>query len=162
MDTLISLRQMVQEGSLIAEQWKRIRSLTTFGTALEKTRFFFDVRQPTINAAQDQWQNDVYGRFFTQDPSTLQRADNASGIYWSNLWYFRDIVANEIVSYEADVQAGSASFAWSPSQPPRLICANSELPHKRGRFAWVHSDYLSDPLFWQGVGPVITANAAIN
>ena len=42
-----------------------MRSLTTFGTALEKTRFLLDVRNPTVSAAQQQWQNDSYGRFFT-------------------------------------------------------------------------------------------------
>jgi len=153
MDVLISARQMIQEGLIEEEQWKRIRSFTTFGTALEKTRFFFDVRQPTVSAAQDQWKNDVYGRFFTRDFSTLSEADNTKGIFWSNIWYLRDIVANAIVSYTSDVKVGD-SFEWQEFS--REICENYELPHVRPRFAWVHSDYLNDPLFWEKVAPVIT------
>ncbi len=158
MDALIRLRQMLEEGSAADQQWRRIRSFTTFGTALEKTRFFFDVRQPTISAAADQWENDAYGALFTDEVQALQAPDNQAGIYWSNLWYFRDIVANAIVSYESDVQAGPSAmqFAWRGTVQPRPICKNYQLPHNRPRLSWVHSDYLSDPLFWQNVGPVVT------
>ena len=152
MDTLILLRQLIEEGSLADRQWKRIRSITTFGTALEKTRFFFDVRQPSLNAAQDQWANDVYGRFFTKDLTALNGSTNANGIYWSNHWYFRDVVSNAIVSYQSDCGVGDFRFGSSP----RAICENHQIPHKRFLFAWVHSDYLADPLFWQHVGPVVT------
>lgn len=153
MDVLIRLRQMVEEGALTPQQWGRVRSFTTFGAALEKTKFLFDVRQPTQSAAQDQWQNDVYGRFFTRDAGTLDRPDNVAGTYWSNLWYFHDIVANAIRSYESAVEPG-ASFAWTDGQP-RKICENHRLEHPRPFYAWVHSDYLNDPLFWQRVAPVI-------
>lgn len=152
MDVLIRLRQMLQEGTLADDQWKRIRTLTTFGTALEKTRFLFDVRHPTVNAAQDQWQNDVYGRFFTNNRAVLGHADNSQGIYWLNLWYFRDIVANGIVSYKSDVPLGS-SFRWTRVE--REICDDNQLEHPGWRFAWVHSDYLQDPLFWGNVLPVV-------
>lgn len=157
MDALILLRQMVQEKSLPDKQWERIRSFTTFGTALEKTRFFFDVRQPTINAGQDQWENDVYGRFFTDKVSVLKAQTNTGGIYWSNYWYFRDIVANEIVSYMSDVQVDptSSKFVWTKTTQPRPICKNYLLKHDRPLMAWVHSDYLADPLFWANVGPVV-------
>ena len=154
MDVLISLRQLVEQSLLPPQNWARIRSLTTFGTSLEKTRFFFDVRKPTINATQDQFENDVYGRFFSDNPAVLANLDNRQGIYWSNLWYFRDIVANEIVSYASDVAPGQ-SFTWQSGAPARPICANYQLPHNRPRFAWVHSDYLSDPLFWDKVAPVL-------
>ena len=154
MDVLISLRQLVEQSLLPLQNWARIRSLTTFGTSLEKTRFFFDVRKPTINATQDQFENDVYGRFFSDNPAVLANVNNSLGIYWSNLWYFRDIVANEIVSYASDVAPGS-SFRWGSGAPPQPICANTQLPHNRPRFAWVHSDYLSDPLFWDKVAPVL-------
>jgi hypothetical protein len=153
MDVLILLRQMLKEGSVAKEQWNNIRSLTTFGAALEKTRFFFDVRQPTLNAAQDQWENDVYGQYFTDQMSALQEPDNSDGIYWLNCWYFRDIVANEIVSYTSDSAVGG-NFKWSTS--PRRICDDFMLQHDKPRFAWVHSDYLADPLFWGKAGPVLT------
>lgn len=158
MDVLIRLRQLLQEGSLPSQHWPRIRSFTTFGTALEKTRFFFDVRQPTISAASDQWENDVYGRLFTNDATALDRADNQAGIYWSNVWYFRDIVANEISSYESDVLAAPSTlrFVWNTTPAPRTICANFNPAHARPRLAWVHSDYLADDAFWRIVGPVLT------
>ena len=107
LDVLIRLRQMITEGPVAQASWSRIRSFTTFGTALEKTRFFFDIRQPTLNAAQDQWTNDVYGRFFSDNAGVLKKPDNVAGIYWSNYWYFRDVVANEIVSYKSDVEVGA-------------------------------------------------------
>ncbi len=159
MDVLIRLRQLLQEGTLADDPWKRIRSFTTFGTALEKTQFFFDVRHPTINAAQDQWENDVYGRFFTKDRGVLRDSDNSQGIYWSNLWYFRDIVANAIVSYQSDVSPGS-SFVWTTGRGAREIYENYELKHPRPRLAWVHSDYLQDPLFWGKVGPIVAQDFA--
>lgn len=156
MDVLIALRQLVQEGALTDAQWNRVRSFVTFGTSLEKTRFFFDVRQPTINAAQDQWENDVYGRFFTDNINALKQPDNSGGIYWCNLWYLRDIVANEIVSYSSDVGVGS-SFAWAPNAPARPICDNHRLENAKPRMAWIHSDYLTDPAFWGHAGGVILA-----
>ncbi|HYL26712.1 MAG TPA: hypothetical protein VEW74_02695 [Candidatus Nitrosotalea sp.] len=155
MDVLIRLRQMIEEDVLAMAQWNKIRSFTTFGTALEKTRFFFDVRQPTLNAAQDQWADDVYGRFFTDKSKVLDDPNNDAGIYWSNYWYFRDIVANEIKSYQSKVQIGT--FNWSGKTCK--ICQNFLLPNNRGRLAWVHSDYLADTLFWMSAGPVLVSSA---
>ena len=151
---LIRLRQLLQEETIAERQWRRVRSLITFGAALEKTRFFFDVRHPTISAAQDQWENDVYGEYFTKDQTVMRDPDNSRGIYWTNLWYLRDIVANEIVSFQSDVLPGQ-SFDWTAATRPREICRNHLLPHSRPRFAWVHSDYLADPLFWDNVGAIV-------
>jgi hypothetical protein len=153
MDVLIRLRQMIDEGSIADGQWDKIRSFTTFGTALEKTRFFFDVRQPTLSAAQDQWDNDVYGRFFTKEFQALDGASNDRGIYWSNHWYFRDIVSNCIVSYQSEARVGR--FNWAGNAQDE-ICHNFPIPHKRWLFAWVHSDYLADALFWKHAGLVVT------
>ena len=152
LDALIRLRQLVEEHGLDGDAWNRMRSFTSIGTALEKTKFFFDVRHPTVSAAQDQWANDVYGRFFSRDKQDLQRA--ARGVlYWSNRWYFRDIVANEIASYASDVRAGGASFKFEATPEP--ICDNVEIPH--ATWLWSHNDYLGDPKFWVGVGPVFTS-----
>ena len=41
------------------------------------------MRKPTINATQDQFENDVYGRFFSDNPAVLANLDNRQGIYWS-------------------------------------------------------------------------------
>jgi hypothetical protein len=148
---------MIAEESGAAASWKRIRSFTTFGTALEKTRFFFDVRHPTLNAAQDQWENDVYGRFFSDDDRVLKKPDNADGVYWSNYWYFRDVVANEIVSYTSDVKVG-ATFRWSGAN--RFICKNYPLANAAPFWAWVHSDYIADPAFWEALGKVLAPEAS--
>lgn len=154
MDVLILLRQLIQEQTLPDRQWQRIRSFTTFGTALEKTRFFFDVRQPTLNAAQDQWGNDVYGRYFTDKIAALALPTNAGGIYWSNYWYQHDIVANAIESYKSSVEVGD-DFVYDTST--RRICHNVPIPHRRPPWAWVHSDYLADEHFWVKVGPILTS-----
>ena len=159
LDALIRVRQLVNETGLDGRHWSRIRSLTTFGTALEKTRFFFDVRQPTVSVAQQQWKNDVYGRFFTLQRSVLRGRDNTNGIYWSNHWYFRDVVANRIVSYKSDVNPGEEFHAWSTAPGRRRshpICRNFRLPATKPPYAFVHGDYIGDPLFWKNAGPIFT------
>ena len=152
MDVLLRVRQLSYEGAVTEDAWGRVRSLTTFGTALEKTRFLLDVRNPTVSAAQQQWQNDAYGRFFTLERDTLNHPDNSNGIYWENLWYFHDIVANQIVSYKSDARPGS--FAWANAE--RDICVNHRIPHPRWPWAFVHGDYIGDALFWKSVGPTLT------
>ena len=156
LDVLIRVRQLAFEDPLLESAWPRIRSFTTFGTALEKTRFFFDVRNPTISAAQQQWENDVYGKYFTLHPETLHQPDNRDGIFWSNHWYFHDIVANRIVSYESDVAPGQSFHVWKGAHNAHAICEDNEIPHARPPWAFVHGDYLGDPLFWNEVGPVFT------
>ncbi len=157
LDVLIRLRQLAFQGSVKEHCWGRIRSFTTFGTALEKTRFFFDVRNPTVNAAAMQWQNDVYGKYFTLDRSALHGNDNAAGIFWSNHWYFRDVVANRIVSYESDIAPGASFHTWQATAAAHPICEDNEIPHPRPIWAFVHGDYLGDPLFWKNAGPVFTS-----
>jgi hypothetical protein len=158
MDVLLRIRQLSYEGAVTEEAWGRVRSLTTFGTALEKTRFLLDVRNPTVSAAQQQWQNDAYGRFFTLDPDTLKERDNSRGIFWGNLWYEHDIVANEIVSYRSDVSPGTMSFDWikGARNQEHPICRNERITHRRWPGAFVHGDYTGDALFWNSVGPVLT------
>ena len=158
MDVLLRIRQLSYEGAVTEDAWGRVRSLTTFGTALEKTRYLLDVRNPTVSAAQQQWQNDAYGRFFTLDPATLDEDDNSLGIFWGNLWYARDVVANQIVSYESDVSPGTMSFGWlkGAGKKEHPICRNELIPHPRWPGAFVHGDYTGDALFWNSVGPILT------
>ncbi len=137
MDALLNIHEMYSEGGVSREQWLRLRALVTFGSALEKTKFFFDVKQPTVSASADHWRNDVYGKLFTKNFATLAggRRTSDAGIFWANYWYFHDPVANEIKSFAgADGQA---------------ICENSLL---KSRFSllhpWIHSDYLWDGTFW--------------
>jgi hypothetical protein len=157
LDVLIRLRQLVEEGILEPQGWNRLRSFTTFGTALEKTRFFFDVRNPTVSAAQQQFQNDVYGKYFTLERTRLAEPDNANGIYWANYWYARDIVANPIVSYESQVAPGKAFSTWVKAPGAQPICDDHLLPHDKPPWAFVHGDYVSDALFWTEAGPIFTS-----
>ena len=157
LDVLLRLRQLVEEAAVDEADWVRVRSFTTFGTALEKTRFLLDVRNPTVSAAQHQWQNDSYGRFFTDHRATLTELDNARGIFWSNHWYFHDIVANEIVSYKSDVEAGESFASWTTAPHEHAICENNLIGHPKPFWSFVHSDYIGDPLFWKNVGPVFTS-----
>ena len=138
MDALISIHEMCAEGGVLPEQWNRLRAFVTFGSSLEKTRFFFDVKQPTISASADHWRNDVYGRLFTNDFATLSRAvpPTSSQIFWANHWYAPDLVANRIESYT--------------DRNHRTICENTVLQSKFSLFhPWVHSDYLWDENFWR-------------
>lgn len=156
LDVLIRLRQLVEQGSLALSAWRRIRSLTTFGTALEKTKYFFDVRQPTVSAAQDQWANNFYGKFFSADKNVLAEPENKLGVlYWSNHWYFLDFVANKIVAYDSDVAVSAEPIPERSASGPRPICDNHEMPHPERIWAWVHSYYLRDPLFWREFGPIV-------
>lgn len=157
LDVLIRLRQLAYEGGVDEDAWCRIRSFTTFGTALEKTRFFFDARNPTVNAAAMQWQNDVYGRYFTLDRAVLHGPDNRAGIFWSNHWYFRDVVANRIVSYQSDVHVGEPFHTWHAAPHAHPICEDNEIAHPRPPWAFVHGDYLGDALFWANAGPIFTS-----
>jgi hypothetical protein len=150
LDVLMRVRMLVEEGSVTADEFSAIRSFVTFGTALEKTKFFFDVARPTMSAAHDQWDADVFGRFFDAKPG-------GPAIYWRNIWYERDIVANEISTYKSDVQAGATDFTWQSDSPPRLICDNAKLQNKAPFWAFIHGDYIGDPLFWQIAGPIVTA-----
>lgn len=138
MDALLNVHELYEEGGLDFDQWSRVGAFVTFGSSLEKTKFFFDVKQPTISASPDHWRSDVYGRLFTKTFATLsQSAPATSQIFWANQWYAHDIVANRIESYTA------------PGD--RTICENTLLPD---RFSlvhpWIHSDYLWDENFWLG------------
>jgi hypothetical protein len=138
MDALINIHEMCAEGGVRQEDWNRLRAFVTFGSSLEKTKFFFDVKQPTVSASADHWRNDVYGRLFTNDFATLSNdvAPPVSQIFWANHWYPHDLVANRIESYT--------------DRNRRTICENTIL---RSKFSlihpWVHSDYLWDENFWR-------------
>ncbi len=138
MDALINIHEMCAEGGVLPEQWNRLRAFVTFGSSLEKTKFFFDVKQPTVSASADHWRNDVYGRLFTNDFTTLSgdAASSTPQIFWANHWYGTDLVANCIESYT--------------DRGGRAICENTLLASKFSLVhPWVHSDYLWDENFWR-------------
>jgi hypothetical protein len=148
MDALLGIRQAVAAGALPDHMWNRIAAFITIGTALEKTRFFFAVRKTTLSESFQQWRDDIYGRLFTRDPLVLRRAARAGehAIFWANYWYLRDVVANRIVTYRCP-SSDDASREDS-------ICYNVRLQERGASVLarpWVHSDYLEDIHFWDGV-----------
>lgn len=154
MDALIHLHEMAEESELFRPLWRRLRGLLTFGTALEKTRFFFDVRNPSFSASYSRWRDDVYGHLFSESPDVLHSrndGDETVGIFWGNYWYFHDIVANEIDSYRSTVTPGSGPLLRRAAE--RTICANARLQSRLFgllRHPWIHGDYLYDAAFWNG------------
>jgi hypothetical protein len=36
------------------------------------------------------------------------------------------------------------------------ICEDNQIAHQRPPWAFVHGDYLGDPLFWANAGPIFT------
>jgi hypothetical protein len=159
--------------------WARIRSFITFGTSLEKTKYFFNAWSPTASQAYEEWQNDLYGPIFTSDAAALASAAQSAGIFWLNCWYFSDFVSDEINSYRSFVL---------PNQPPSTRFANraraQEHAKKNGvavagrlvaknrsrfgdfapwRFHFVtHGDYLTDETwFWQSAPTDLNDIAAL-
>jgi len=166
MDALMNLHNLVKEGGFTQDQWRRIRAFVTLGSALEKTKYFFDAQAKTLSESYEQWRPDAYGPLFADRFAVLAGENSASNpvCYWSNYWYFADVVANEIKSYTATVAPqihGRRSVKeWirelfesfnKPPGNPKLICQNVRL---RSHFifpfhVWVHSDYVEDDSFWR-------------
>ncbi len=164
MDALTRLYQLSLQGAVTGEEFDRIRAFITAGSSLEKTRYFFDVSGITPTASFEHWRNDAYGSIFTCDPKTLD-GSNGHGVFWANYWYFQDPLCNEIRSYRSYLNPGDSMESsraiheeregqWQSmdGDDGRPICWN-ERGHKRIRLNhWLlHSDYLSDPWFWQSV-----------
>lgn len=148
MDALIHLYQAVEAHELSRDAWDRIKAFVTLGTALEKTKFFFGSRNPSLTESFQHWRDDVYGRLFSRDPASLERqaVSGAHTIFWANYWYFRDVVANKVSTYRASADQGGDGETD--------ICFNVRLRERGKTFfdnPWVHSDYLGDPHFWSGV-----------
>ncbi len=154
LDTLLRVRQAVERDAVDERQWNAIRTFTTFGSALEKTKFFFDVRNPTLSAAGDQWAGDVYGAFFSATASAAKSTNQV--VYWQNFFYRNDIVANRLLSFVSDVAAGSKIGQMAPAaQKNRPVVENFPLKARGWITNFVHGDYLGDPNFWLQVGTSI-------
>jgi hypothetical protein len=169
MDSLIRLYTLKEQtkntNADISDDFASIRAFVTFGTALEKTRYFFNVLRPPMSEAALQWENDQYGVMFTDDESVLLSGnDPSTGIFWTKLWYQQDPVCNEIRSYVSFLIPGD------PVCDGSNIRANVAQIAKEGKVAvgrtiynqrgWktmaltpsrlcIHSLYLDDDRFWQ-------------
>jgi hypothetical protein len=171
MDAVIRLYTLKEQtkavNPTIEDDFASIRALVTFGTSLEKTRYFFDVNRPSISEAALQFENDLYGVLFTEDPSVLRHANlRGRGIFWTNLWYHDDPVANEILSYLSFMRPGeplagasetraevkrSSDPASGKAAVGQIICYNQRGWQKCAltpSHIIIHGLYLSDDWFW--------------
>jgi len=163
MDGMLHLFNLSREGNILDHDFKRLRGFVSFGTSLEKTKYFFEAMHPTFSARYDEWRSDLYGALFTADRGSLQGSVASNGIYWLNCWYFSDIIADSIASYRSFVLPGEP-----PSAAQRHRMAIREEARRSGRrfigrlvaenrqrfgrwFPWrpiTHEDYLDDGWFW--------------
>jgi hypothetical protein len=168
LDAMLRLWNLRREGDVLEDEWKRIRGFVSFGTALEKTKFFFEAMHPSHSQRFEQWRNDLYGALFTADRRSLDYPSASRGIYWLNCWYFSDVIADAISSYRSFVLPGETATAAN-----RLRAAIGDEARKLGRrvvgrlaaenrrrfgkfLPWhpvTHEDYLNDRWFWLANGP---------
>ncbi|HEY1682151.1 MAG TPA: hypothetical protein VGF98_10980 [Candidatus Tumulicola sp.] len=170
MDALIRFFDLCEQAPDLSQAMRRLRGFVTFGSPLEKTKFFFDVNDPSPSLALDQWNSDLYGTLFTPDARELTRSnEDAQGIFWLNDWYFLDAVSNKINSYRSFTRAG-AGLAQGPAARTDALNAARGGPKNSAVVAPVvamnqigskgfvfpeiipHSEYLSDPWFWESSG----------
>jgi hypothetical protein len=165
MDAIIQFYQSCEQGSRQWDDYRRLRGFVTFGTSLEKTKYFFDVQNPSLSASYEQWRNDAYGVLFTPNQTDLDspRSSLDIGVFWANYWYFLDVISNSIDSYRSylvpgeavrDAQAIREEIASSlpPGQAsiPRLVCNDVNLWHFFSLPSVIpHGDYLHDENFWR-------------
>jgi len=172
LDALMRIYNTQPSPPVSAKNWERIRGFITFGTSLEKTKYFFNAWNPTVSQSYDEWQDDLYGPLFTKEAGELKKKNGPGvGIFWMNYWYFTDFVSNEIVSYRSYVNVGApmdtaranrskAMVAAMASTVPiggRAVARNCELPDtlfslRPGKkfHPVTHGDYLGDAAFWNG------------
>lgn len=140
LDALRELRR--QAGTVLSlDQFNRLTTFITFGSPLEKTRFFFDRVSPDDGGRWMEFLREIQQTFLQQFPLPLQQAPPgqkpkptglAHRIHWHNFWYFADIIANSLESYN--------------DFPVRDLVQVTQLPQP-GASPWVHSMYLVDDRF---------------
>jgi hypothetical protein len=164
LDAILHLYQQVLSGQIERETFEKIRGFVTFGTALEKTKYFFDATNLTMSQEYEQWRGDLYGPLFTKERSVLEFPNAGSVIFWLNCWYFSDPIADELGSYRSFVpagqppSAGTACRARAQSESKghrvrgRLVALNRERFGNCPQHLVTHGDYLGDSWFWRSTG----------
>ena len=149
MDVIIELHRLMMEGGLESAAWNRLRCFTTYGSALEKTHYLLGAARPTAPAQVSEFKADLYARLFSADPAAIAHAPSGqrSAMFWTNYWYFSDVVANAIASY------GRARTVADPppEQGVHYTCLNVQLPSPGG-VVWSHGRYISDRALWHSQG----------
>jgi hypothetical protein len=174
LDAIMRIYNLEKERGIDPGLREKLRGFVTFGTALEKTRFFLDTYATSLSASLEEWQGDYYGVLFTPDPRVLHYPnDPHNGIYWANYWYFFDFIADRIASYRSFMKPSDEM--WESDRIRRRIrgrvpdgqaalgkiVAQNRVNYRTPPYPWhvLHGDYLSANWFWQagaegrGTGP---------
>ncbi len=170
LDAIMRIYNLEKEDLLEKECRQRLRGFVTFGTALEKTRYFLDAYGTSLSASLEEWQGDYYGVLFTGDRSALDLPnDRGPGIYWANFWYFNDFIADRIASYRSFMSPGDAisdssrvrrDIRASLTDPASVavgkIVASNRVDFRPQAAPWhvLHGDYLSADWFWDRAAPL--------
>lgn len=169
MDAILRLSNRRSEDPALAVAWGKMRSFVSFGTSLEKAKYFFNAWSPTPSQGWMQWSDAVYGSLFTRDRNALL-GGTASGIYWLNCWYFTDFVADEIGTYRSYGRAGrppsdslvGRAHARALARRTNLVYAGRLVAENRttrgpliprGWCVQTHTHYLDHDWFWKKDGP---------
>lgn len=167
LDALMRIYNLRAESGVSDDEWNRIRGFVTFGTSLEKTRYFLDCYNSSFSASFAEWRDDYYGALFDPRSCVLEEpnGDNV-GIYWANYWFFNDFIADRISTYCSFLQPGQNVSHSSrirrevrdqlrargqDAAVPMLVAQNRvsyRLPSAGHPI--VHGDYLDSDWFWGG------------
>ncbi len=142
----------------------RIRGFVTFGTSLEKTRYFLDAYNPSFSASFAEWRDDYYGVLFDPNKAVLQQPNGDKvGIYWANYWFFSDFIADRISTYcsfmrpHQEVSRSSSVRRDVHRKLPNTMQAAVGINVAQNRASFrlpslghpiLHGDYLDADWFW--------------
>ncbi len=136
---LDALREVRRQAgtALTFDQFRRLTAFVTFGSPLEKTRFFFDRISPNDGGRWIEFLREIQQTFRVLMPATGPVPGREHRIRWYNFWYFADLIANSLESYN--------DSRMPDARMPDLVRVN-QLPHP-GTSPWVHSAYFDDDNF---------------
>ncbi len=137
---LDALREVRRQAgtALTLDQFRRLTAFVTFGSPLEKTRFFFDRISPDDGGRWIEFLLEIQQTFVLRVPApvVVPGPGQEHRIRWYNFWYFADLIANSLESYNG-------------ARMPDLVTV-SQLPQP-GMSPWVHSAYFDDDNFLRPV-----------
>lgn len=154
MDALLRVHEIheASRATISDADWGRIRAFVTFGCALEKTKYFFAARDVSPSARREEWNSRLDGHLFTHRRDVLGSDNDPGGlcgIFWLNLWYFTDIIANQMLTFVSTEQPR----VWGAKTDLHSVCLNQRLYRSLLTDPFPHGSYLSDPNFWHPSTP---------
>jgi len=130
LDAIREVRREAGRTDLTQADFRALKSFVTFGSPLEKTRFFFERLSPDDPR---QWRG-----FLREIQQTFAQDADTGRISWTNFWYFPDVVANSLATYNSE-------------EMPDLL-ESFELSSPWYAFFWAHNQYVVDKQF---LGPIL-------